>query len=675
MEQPCQVCRTWSSREWELLRQRSEERGKSIAKKKGSKGSKSSSKSSRASSHKSSSHESRHSKKKSVPGTPVQNPTDKANEIGTGAALAGHPSLASKIGCSAAITAGSPSLPENNEIGSSAVNPGLPHLQENTQPEAGVDVSSLGLPSLFPGNPATSVSGTVTQQAANPENQGFSGDNPMDISFSSSLHSTVPQDFEGFQDRGRSKHRSSSKSKKKKRRRRHSSSSSSSSSPSSCGRKRRHSPHTDFPTEALSRLVTLLSQSADRLATPSQPAQDQPSTSITQPPSDPILLPEHRPDSPSEVESVATGDFQFHVARSHSRSRSRSHSMDASEDSDDEPIMGTSFFKESFEKAVEVVRRQLGFDSPPVPDPPVAKRSKLSLNKPAGPRKPVMPVDTECFDRFESQANSRVWRAFPKRQSSDFHISDEDFSSFFSSPAIPDSCLDKLKSAGAVDSRGHFRSPMTKKSFTSLHGMDLAARTGMKFASSLLLFAEVLSKAFRQSGSDEVSRKDIGAIVNMLGPIARLSYDQFAKVAVRASTDRRELVLDNIHWLSKDIKRRFMKLPLSGPDLFGGKFDEQLTTEIKRKKDINKADFTFKKPPPSKPRRSPSRAFSGRQARPSVFSSRRPSMPQQQRGRPRSQSSSRGFSNSSSNQFSSRRSLRGSDRSSFRGSGRFQTRP
>ncbi|KAJ8049941.1 hypothetical protein HOLleu_02913 [Holothuria leucospilota] len=290
----------------------------------------------------------------------------------------------------------------------------------------------------------------------------------MDISFSSSLHSTVPQDFEGFQDRGRSKHRSSSKSKKKKRRRRHSSSSSSSPSPSSRSRKRRHSPHTDFPTEALSWLVTLLSQSADRLATPSQPAQDQPSTSITQPSSDPLLLPEHRPDSPSEVESVATGDFQFHVTRSHSH---------ASEDSDDEPIMGTSFSKESFEKAVEVVRRQLGFDSPPVPDPPVAKRSKLSLNKPAGPRKPVMPVDTECFDRFESQANSRVWRAFPKRQSSDFHISDEDFKSFFSSPAIPDSCLDKLKSAGAVDSRGHFRSPTTKKSFTSLHGMDLAART------------------------------------------------------------------------------------------------------------------------------------------------------------------------------------------------------
>ncbi|KAJ8027454.1 Mannosyl-oligosaccharide 1,2-alpha-mannosidase IB [Holothuria leucospilota] len=246
---------------------------------------------------------------------------------------------------------------------------------------------------------STTVSGTVTQQAADPENQGFSGDNHMDISFSSSLHSTVPQDFEGFQDRGRSKHRSSSKSKKKKRRRRHSSSSSSSPSPSSRGRKRRHSPHTDFPTEALSRLVTLLSQSADRLATPSQPAQDQPSTSITQPSSDPLLLPEHRPDSPSEVESVATGDFQFHVTRSHSRSRSRSHSMDASEDSDDEPIMGTSFSKESFEKAVEVVRRQLGFDSPPVPDPPVAKRSKLSLNKPAGPRKPVMPSsDISVFE-------------------------------------------------------------------------------------------------------------------------------------------------------------------------------------------------------------------------------------------------------------------------------------
>ncbi|KAJ8043910.1 TBC1 domain family member 10B [Holothuria leucospilota] len=161
-------------------------------------------------------------------------------------------------------------------------------------------------------------------------------------------------------------------------------------------------------------------------------------------------------------------------------------------------------------------------------------------------------------------------------------ISDQDYKAFFASPTIPESCLDKLKASGSVDHKGFFRSPATKKSFLSLQNIDLAARTGMKFASSLLLFAEVLSKSFRQPGTEEVPRKDTGAIVNLLGPISRLAYDQFAKVAVRASMDRRELVLDNIHWPSRDIQRRFMDLPLSGPDLFGGKFDEQLAAEIKR---------------------------------------------------------------------------------------------
>ncbi|KAJ8029186.1 hypothetical protein HOLleu_28522 [Holothuria leucospilota] len=44
----------------------------------------------------------------------------------------------------------------------------------------------------------------------------------------------------------------------------------------------------------------------------------------------------------------------------------------------------------------------------------------------------------------------------------------------------------------------------------------------MKFASSLLLIAEVLSKSFRQTGTEEVSRKDTGALVNILGPASQL---------------------------------------------------------------------------------------------------------------------------------------------------------
>ena len=178
----------------------------------------------------------------------------------------------------------------------------------------------------------------------------------------------------------------------------------------------------------------------------------------------------------------------------------------------------------------------------------------------------------------------------------------------------------------------------------------------------------------QQPGRGEVWHKDTGAIINLLGPMSRLAYDQFAKVAVRASMDRRELVLENIHWPSRDIQRRFMDLPLSGPDLFGGKFEEQLSAEIKRMKDINKAEFSFSKDSrPSRPRKSPPRY---RQPRPTGFPSRR-NQPtsNQQRGRPRNQSSFRGFRGTPSTRYSSRRPPRGSSRTNFRGAGRFQPKP
>ncbi|KAJ8017681.1 hypothetical protein HOLleu_44739 [Holothuria leucospilota] len=274
-----------------------------------------------------------------------------------------------------------------------------------------------------------------------------------------------------------------------------------------------------------------------------------------------------------------------------------------------------------------------------------------------------MPVDAECFDRFEAQAKANKWRAYPKRQASDFHIDDEDRKAFFSSPSLPDVCLDKLKASGAVDHRGKFRTSATKKSYLLLQGIDLAARTGMKFASSLLLIAEVLSKSFRQTGTEEVSRKDTGALVNILGPVARLSYDQFAKVAVKASFDRRELVLDSIRWPSDDIKRRFMELPLSGPDLFAGKFEEQLLTEIKRRKDINKADFNFPRSSSSsiRTRRSSPKPSFRRPSRPSAFPSRQQSIQGRSRDRPRIQAPGRNHPKSTSTNFS-RRPLRGSSR-------------
>lgn len=43
-------------------------------------------------------------------------------------------------------------------------------------------------------------------------------------------------------------------------------------------------------------------------------------------------------------------------------------------------------------------------------------------------------------------------------------------------------------------------------------------------------------------------------------------------------------------WPSHDIKRRFLELPLGGKDIFGDRFDNHLQTEVKRHKDLKKAN-------------------------------------------------------------------------------------
>ena len=641
-EAPCQVCRGWSPAEWELIRQRSEERGKSIPKKK-------------KTGH----------KKRTDSGSMVSR--GEASETAVGTARPG-PSVSSD---------GNYSCVQASEIGVCTASPGFPILTTNpsvptsraapasTTSGSGAQASQDLLQSQgnFPVPSAPASAAAPSPGGASPAQDSESASG-LDISFSSGLQTTVTRDFEGFSERSRSRHRSKSKSKKKRRHR-----SSSSSSSGDRRRRRKHHSHSDMPSEALSQLVAILSQAVSQApgsidANPSGPRGSTvpapaPASSGVQPTSaqDPHFSgDQHDLDSLPDNVHLDSGQSVSEVS---------------GDSEDDDPIMGTEVSKESFDRAVDVIRRQLGFDPPAQDSSSYSSSSKLTLNKPSKPTKSIMPVDAECFDRFEFQAKAKKWRAFPRKQSSEFRISDQDYKAFFSAPTIPVSCLDKLKEANAVDQKGKFRASATKTSFSSLQGIDLAARTGLKFASSLLLFAEILSRSFRQTGTEQISRKDTGAIVNLLGPISRLTYDQLAKIAVKASLDRRQLVLDNINWPSKDISRRFMELPLSGADLFGGKFDEQLATEIKRKKDINKADFSFSKPQPvsSKSRKSPRRQSGRRQPRFSGFQAHRSSA--FGRGRPRNQASTRGFSGTSLSSFSNRRPVRGNDRTSSRGAGRF----
>ena len=208
-----------------------------------------------------------------------------------------------------------------------------------------------------------------------------------------------------------------------------------------------------------------------------------------------------------------------------------------------------------------------------------------------------------------------------------------------------------MRSVGSMDYSGKLKSAASRRSLQSLYQIDTAARTGLKYSSALLLIAEVLSKSFRQSGSSEVSRRDTATLVSLVGPIARRVYDQLSKVSVRSVLDRREIVLDNMRLPARDVKRRFLELPISGEDLFGGQFDTQLQAEVKRKKDMQKASLSTPQFRPNQSRQRP--AFSQRRRQPNQFqpNSNRPSsnfrpqrQQQQQQRRPFNRNPMRGSS-------------------------------
>lgn len=89
-----------------------------------------------------------------------------------------------------------------------------------------------------------------------------------------------------------------------------------------------------------------------------------------------------------------------------------------------------------------------------------------------------------------------------------------------------------------------------------------------------------------------MSRWDTATLVSQVGLIARRVYDQFARVSVKSIMDSRELVLDAMRLQTRDVKCRFRQLPMSGTDIFGGQFDSQLQMEVKRRKDMQKANLS-----------------------------------------------------------------------------------
>ena len=292
----------------------------------------------------------------------------------------------------------------------------------------------------------------------------------------------------------------------------------------------------------------------------------------------------------------------------------RSHAQASSGDSgDDEPLLGTDITSEAFQSAVEVLRRVLGFEVPLIDEGPPTKRSKLTLNKPKQVPTATLPVDIECSERYRAVAEKRKWTAFPARSASTFKVDESEWKELFCPPSIPAAARDKLYSVGAMDSKGKFTSKEKRLLDSELAKIDSAARMGLKFSSALLLMAKVIMLAFQQHEGRTISRKDTGTLVNLLGPTSRLIFDQLARVSVKATSQRRLLVLDSLTWPSDAIKRKFQDIPLSGSDLFDGQFETLLQAEVKRHKDMRDADF--------RPKRQPSRFPAPGRTRPPSYNS------------------------------------------------------
>lgn len=78
-----------------------------------------------------------------------------------------------------------------------------------------------------------------------------------------------------------------------------------------------------------------------------------------------------------------------------------------------------------------------------------------------------------------------------------------------------------------MDSHAKYRSSTAMKAEKALASIYMAARVGMKFSLTFLLLAEVLNRAFCQVGEEEVTRRDTGYLINILGPLARPTMTSF----------------------------------------------------------------------------------------------------------------------------------------------------
>ena len=269
---------------------------------------------------------------------------------------------------------------------------------------------------------------------------------------------------------------------------------------------------------------------------------------------------------------------------------------------DDESPRGTELPQSLIDRVAKIFISHIGYDE--VRDSPsVSESSKLfSTNERGrveGP--PRMPVDTQCQDRIKVLAAKRTWKAFPAAQEKLFRVPEDMWESLFkTTPTISEETRNKVRAEQGLAS-GMFGEPLRRKLEEEWSQVDLAGRVGLKFTSVFLLAAESLLRAHQQlpEDTDLFTRQEVGSLLFLLGPLARLIYDQFARVTIKATQVRRDNVLDTFDWPTQEARSRLERLPMVGSDLFAGEFLPKLAEEVKRFQETSEA--SFKPEPPSGP--------------------------------------------------------------------------
>ncbi|XP_071819301.1 uncharacterized protein [Apostichopus japonicus] len=109
---------------------------------------------------------------------------------------------------------------------------------------------------------------------------------------------------------------------------------------------------------------------------------------------------------------------------------------------------------------------------------------------------------TATGEAFEAIANKTKWTAFPARADRAVRVPDEAWKDLFRCPTIPQEAKERLKAEQGASSTHVFKTPDQRKLEELLVEVDMAALSGMKFASVLMLSAEVLMRHHQQLPED-----------------------------------------------------------------------------------------------------------------------------------------------------------------------------